>query len=227
MKPLLVLLLLLPQLSSQSEQARSRANSDWWSVLIHERTIKSQKLDTPDANFQVLGVTLDEPGFSNLTTRLGQATRVTRGDAATGRSYQCYVSNDNATHLIFEKGEISYAFYLFSGGPDWKGSQLCTRSAAIARQTGSGSGLHLGMSPSEVETILGQPNISAADTFTYSRVVRKETPAEELKRIQERSPRMSAEELQGYRFYDLSVFIQARFTDGKLTYLAVMKSETS
>jgi hypothetical protein len=77
---------------------------------------------------------------------LGKATVVERGDASTGRSQICYSSlgKQSKTYLMFEKGEVNDSFYLFKGGPDWKGSKLCTASNLVTTNLSTASGLRLG-----------------------------------------------------------------------------------
>jgi hypothetical protein len=226
MAKILVLLLLIAQSPNVPDHVYLRDNSDWWSTFARAGNVKPQPLDTPNVNFQILGVSLDEGGFSKILTKLGKVTEVSRGDASTGRRQFCYASVDNKLHLIFEKGELDYSFYLFSGGPTWKGSEYCLKSTLISKDIGTASGLHLAMNAADLKTILGKPNASTIDTLVYSRESRKETSEEDLKKVREKSPHMSEEELSRYRFSDIDVTIEARFAASRLIYLGIAKSET-
>ncbi|MGZ4858586.1 MAG: hypothetical protein ACXV8M_03435 [Candidatus Angelobacter sp.] len=225
-KSLFCLLLLIAQSPKLPDHVYLRDNSDWWSTFTRAGNIEPQKIDTSDGNFRILGISLDEGGFSEIPAKFGKATEVSRGDASTGRRQFCYASVDNALHLVFEKGELDYSFYLFSGGPAWKGNEYCLKSSFVSSDISTASGLHLGMSPTDVEAILGKSNAATGDTLVYSRSIRKETSQKDLKKIRERSPNMSEAELSNYRFYDLNVSIEARFAESRLIYLGIAKSET-
>lgn len=97
-------------------------NSDWWSLTrdVGGPDVQPQKRVPAASNFSILGVALGDPQGVQLAAKLGKAVIVGRGDAATARAQMCYVSvtSSPAVHLIFEQGEVDYAFYLFSGGPN-------------------------------------------------------------------------------------------------------------
>lgn len=185
-------------------------NSDWWSLTrkVEGPDIEPQKRVPPDSNFSILGVALGDPQGVQLAAKLGKAAIVGRGDAATARAQLCYVSvaSSSPVHLVFEEGEVDYAFYLFSGGPDWQRSNLCARSSLISLSLKTGSGLALGQTRSQVEAILGKPTTVWKNRLIYFGVVHVKPKNGES--------------------YDLTSYIEARFSDGKLNYLGVMKTET-
>jgi hypothetical protein len=222
-----VLLLLFQSSNKNIDHIHLRDNSDWWSLFVSNHSVKFQKMDTPEANLQILGISLDEEGFSNIPAKLGKAAEVTRGDASTGRGQFCYTSADGSVRVIFERGEVEYAYYLFTGGPGWKGGEYCHKSDLVSGSASTGSGLQLRMNPADVQAVLGKPNIATAGKLIYARSIRKETSQEDLKKIRERSPSLTDAQLNEYRFYDLNVSIVARFSGSKLIYLAVAKSETN
>jgi len=56
---------------------------------------------------------------------------------------------------------------------------------------------------------------------------RKKTPTENLRQIRKNYPDMTdAEFRQNFEFAGGEVYIEARFSSGKLNYLAISKSET-
>src|ERR1700716_394909 len=90
-------------------------SSDWWSYLrqeelpVHQPNLPTQFQSRKPAatNFKVAGITLGETSdFSAVRSKLGKATEVERGDAASGRNQICYVSPTGNVHLIFEVGEV-------------------------------------------------------------------------------------------------------------------------
>lgn len=186
-------------------------NSDWWSLgrSAAEPNLEPQKRISADSNFSVLGLALGDLQAGQLAAKLGKAAFVDRGDAATGRVQACYTSatGERKVYLIFEQGEVDSAFYLFSGGPDWQQSDLCRKSALISGRLKTGSGLTLGQTPAQVEAILGKPTSVHRDTLIYYGEAERKTA-------------------DGSGSYDLTTYIEARFSDGKLHYLGVMKTET-
>src|SRR5215467_6799258 len=92
-------------------------NSDWWSQnrTSEPDEVQPKEREFPGSAFRVLGVNLGEKMFSQASSRLGKATPVQRGDASTGRLQACYVSlgGQKNVHLIFEQGEVNFAFYMF------------------------------------------------------------------------------------------------------------------
>jgi hypothetical protein len=209
----------------------TRDNSDWWSYTrrpeADDKTV-SQKREPPASNFQILGFKLNGEAFDKATAKLGKATVVQRGDASTGRSQICYSSLGKRpkTYLIFEKGEVNDAFYLFSIGPDWKGSELCTESNLVTTNLSTASGLQFGQTSAQVRAILGKPSFVADDKVIYSLGVETKTSAADFENLKQRNPQLSGEELhRNYDFYTLGVYIEARFADGKLVYLAISKTE--
>ena len=206
-------------------------NSDWWSYTRRPDADDgiSQKRELPDSNFQILGLKLNDEIFGKASAKLGKATIVQRGDASTGRSQICYSSpgKRGKIYVIFEKGEVNDAFYLFSGGPDWQGSDLCIDSNLITSSLSTASGLRLGQTAAQVRGILGKPSKAADDKVVYSLGVEKKTSAADFENLKRWHPELSDDELhKDYGFYTLGVYIEARFVTGKLVYLGISKTES-
>ena len=155
-------------------------NSDWWyyyNAPESDATANTQAREVSSSNFEVLGIHLADGMFSQAAAKLGAATIIERGDASTGRQQACYVSAQDGTkvHLIFERGEVDFTYYLFVDGPDWDGSDRCVRTNLISRSLATASGVHLGQTPSQVIAILGPPSRRGKDELIYSLNVRKKT----------------------------------------------------
>jgi hypothetical protein len=173
---------------------------------------------------------LDEKMFGNAAEKLGKAKAIERGDGASGRTQVCYTpsSRDEKTHLVFEEGEVRFAFYLFRDGPAWHGSEYCATSNKISSNPTTGSGLRLEQTRDEVIAILGKPTRQTEDEIVYSFSVRKTTSSKDLAEARRQHPEMTEKELEdNYGFYYLGADIHAKFTGTKLTYLAVSKAETT
>ncbi len=223
-----VSLLAVPAAAAQSGQPD---DSDWWShtrTLAFDKKSLVQNREPSVSNFQILGLELGDDIFNKAAVKLGKASVVERGDAATGRSQVCYMSPEEQgrIHLVFEKGEVAESFYLFESGSGWKGSDLCVKSNLIANSLSVASGLRLGQTPAEIRAILGKPSVVTGNKLIYFFSVQKRSSAADFENLKPRYPELSEEELhRNYEFYTLCVYIEARFSDAKLTYLAVSKAE--
>jgi hypothetical protein len=218
---------------AHAQDTRFEDRSDWWSILnegFQGPKVKPGNKDLHKGNFQIAGVALSGDQFKELAIKLGQTTAVVRGDASSGRHQVCYESVDDATrvHLVFEFGEVEETFYLFAGGPDWNGSDLCTKSKLVSTALSTPSGLRLGLARSQVETILGTPDAVIGDRLVYSREYKKKTSTEEFEQMRNDYPRKvdDKEAHEMFDFYDVGIYIEARLTDSKLAYLAVSRTET-
>lgn len=211
-------------------------SSDWWSYTRQEELpvpqrrepIRFQNREPSESNFQVAGLALGATwDFAEIRSKLGKATEVERGDAASGRNQICYVSPSGEVHLIYELGEVDAVLYLFLHGAKWNGSQLCAVSEAVSANISPASGLRLGLQPQQVRSILGNPSIATPSKLVYYFSYKERTPPEALARLRQNHPDMSdAEFTKNFEYADSESYIEARFASGKLNYLAISKSET-
>src|SRR5712671_1756745 len=130
---------------------RLEDNSDWWSINREQYSglpVKPRRKQFDTRNFKILGLSLDTLNFDTVAAKLGRASVVERGDAATGRSQICYASTEASEqiHLVFEfsEGQIS-TLYLFRGGADWNGSNRCVKSSNATARLSTDAGLRLGL----------------------------------------------------------------------------------
>lgn len=131
-------------------------------------------------------------------------------------------------YLIFEQAEVGYTFYLFIAGRPWYGENRCAPSKFVSRTLATESGLHLGLSPSQVIAILGKPTLRYPGGLIYSLHATKRTSAKDLQSAHKFHPELNDEDLvKEYGSYDLGVGIDARFAKSQLVYLGVSKSETN
>jgi hypothetical protein len=234
---LVLFALLLAVLSVGKETSTSIRlddDSDWWSSMRTDQPypsdFKIQAIRTPNSSLQILDVSLLSRDLErDFTQKFGATKEVDRGDAANGRQQYCYVSAGSKAkvYLIFEFGEVESAFYLFSGGSDWKGSEFCKSSILVSKNLGTRSGLKLGMSPLQLEAILGEPSFEQDEHMVYVRNLRIKSSPEELKRARAYAKDMSEGSFQkNYASYEFSTYIEALFKDSKLTYLAIKQDET-
>lgn len=218
-------------LSTTAQTIRMKDQSDWWS-LLNERAqspeVRSSVLDLDPTNFEIANLHLGNVGLNDIQAKLGRTTIIERGDASTNRQQTCYRSagDRQLVYLIFEFGEDQSTFYLFADGAPWKGKAVCTTSTQVSTALSTASGVKLGLRAEAVKAILGQPDAISADRLIYSRQIRrKSTPARFDRQRKEYPDRLSdAEAHKKFDFYTVSLYLEARFTASKLSYLAVSQS---
>jgi hypothetical protein len=215
-----------------SPQDYTGDNSDWWSglrTLDSEEGITVQKREPAASNFRILRISLDEDMFNQAAGNWERRTKskgvTPQAVASKPATFLPEIRNESTSSL---QGEVDFSFYLFVDGPDWQGSDKCLPSRLISVGLSTASGLRLGQTPSEVRAVLGKPSVRRKNQFIYSFLVKKRTSVKDLKEARIRHPEMSEQEFHAnYDYYDLSVGIDTRFVDSKLSFLAVTKSETN
>jgi|SRR5665213_1737129 len=214
---------------SYAQTFRLRDNSDWWSISSEHSsglvvTPISKQIDS--RNFKILGLSLDTVDFDTVIAKLGKASIIDRGDASTGRSQICYVSNvgSEQVHLVFElsEGQVS-TFYLFSGGADWNGRNRCVKSTKVTADLSTDAGLRLGLSRSQVEAILGKPDSVKGDRIAYLREFQRRATNEEFERSRREYPDSLSDKLAHEKFDQvaISMQIEANFKNLQMNYLVV------
>lgn len=206
-------------------------HSDWWSILNENSrgpNIEPRGLGIDTRTFEIAKLNLGRVGFDDIAAKLGRTARITRGDASTSREQACYRSADTRApiYLIFEFGEDQSNFYLFTDGAPWKGGSFCTRSKQVSGDLSTASGLKLGLPSEEFKRILGQPDAIVGNKLVYSREVKKKSTPEQFERQRKEYPETLSERQahQKFDFYPVSIYLEAKFTDSKLSYLVVSKS---
>jgi hypothetical protein len=224
-----LLLSLCPLVLSQVVKMKDR--SDWWSIYNENYRAPNMEVRNDGVNaknFEISGVKLGTDGFKNIAAKLGKATVVQRGDASTGRQQVCYTSDAQLekTYLIFEFGEDDSIFYLFTGDEGWTGSDLCVRSKQVSSNLSTASGLRLGLILEQFTTLLGRADAIVGNRLLYSRHVKKKATRERFEQQRKEYPEVLTDEQahEKFDFYTVVIYIEANFTDSKLSYLAVSKS---
>lgn len=218
-------------MAAGGQTVRLKDHSDWWSILnenFRAPDIKAQNKDIDGGHFQVAGVTMGTDQLKDLEFKLGKAKFVERGDASNGREQVCYVSADDQMkmHLIFEFGEVESTFYLFTGGSGWRGSGLCAKSKQVSTGLGTASGLKLGITRDQLEASLGRPDVIVGDRLIYSRKVDKRNTPEEFETLRKEYPDKLNDKAahERFDFQTVVMYIEARFANSKLNYLAVSRT---
>lgn len=217
--------------AARGQTVRMDDHSDWWSILNESSRgprVKASPLDVDARTFEIAKVDLTKVGFTEITSRLGKTVHIERGDASTGREQMCYRSPGEGTpaYLVFEFGEDESNFYLFADGLNWKGRGSCATSKELSGEISTASGLRLGLTTDQFKAILGQPDAAFEDKLIYSRAVKVKATPQEFERQRKEYPESLSDKIahDKFDFYTASIYIEARFTGSKLSYLAVSRS---
>jgi hypothetical protein len=244
-------------------------NSDWFSGLRPSGSdgelageadaLPLQEREIPPTNFGILGVDISPDMFKSIKEKFGAIHEVQRGDASSGRSQACYVNarGESKVHLIFEQGEVDSSVYLFSGGPDWYGSDRCIPSKLVSEKLRTASSLRLGLTPAQLLAILGKPSRcqipapfatsidstlkstpypcshrpvtnSPETELLYSFHKKRTLTTQERTEFLRNNPTLTPQDVdERWGTYDWNAGIEARFTHGHLSFLAVSLSETN
>jgi hypothetical protein len=206
----------------QSDRVRLEDNSDWWSDLRVDRSgrtvlekygLGNVRRDKPDpSNLRILGVNmvLDSMQPSDkIRPKVGKATVVERGDAAAGREQICYAARSGKAKVIFEDGECDTTFYVIGRGPTWNGIEYCSVSDRVSDTVTTGSGIKLGMTPAQVERILGKPSMARDNVLLYTYEVPNPSPG------------LTPQNWSPDAVDKVFIIIKASFTKSALSLLAV------
>jgi hypothetical protein len=165
--------------------------------------------------FSVLGVQLasheGDDWLRGIEARMGKTKIVERGDGAAGRSQLCYKSpaGSGNVYLIFEHNEIFYSYYLFDDGNEWKGSEYCAELPRVSKTLATRGGLRLGMTEADTESVLGNATY-ARDSIRWYRF-----EAHRFVTVLPDNP----------EDWVISGTLELRFSNHRLTYFAVSRSE--
>jgi hypothetical protein len=131
-------------------------------------------------------------------------------------------SDNERIYVAFEEGPMSHAFYLFRSRRPWAGSEYCVVNEQISPFVEAGSGVHLGQSEREVLALLGQPSLIDEDRLVFNRGTQERTPADQLQEIRKQMRSLTDQQVgELFGSFNHTVFMEARFLDRKLSYLAV------
>jgi hypothetical protein len=176
----------------------------------------------PKAAFTILGMTLGEHKFADVQKYFGTSAEVMKARDPHEADTICYASAvDQKVRLVFSSGgpedqtDKLTSFTLTSDGALLKKGH-CIKSFKLTKQVGTQNELRLGLSQSEVVSILGTPSKITSNWAIYAYQKYYELSPEE-RASKPRAP--GGGEYKGvYTYHDL----QIHFINGKSDQLAVM-----
>jgi hypothetical protein len=216
---------------ADGQNVRLKNRTDWFSInneSFHRTTITPGNESIDSRTFEILGVALGTDQFRLLAIKLGNAPIIKRGDASAAREQVCYTGGEVSSnvYLVFEFGEDENVFYLFRDGADWNGRAQCVRTKQISMSSGTDSDLKLGLTPTDVEAVLGKADAVFGDRLVYHREIQEKTTPAQFEKLREDYPEQLSDGVahKKFEFYSVDIYIEARFGKSGLTYLAVSKS---
>ena len=142
----------------------------------------------------------------------------------------CYVSvdHDDATRLLFvsgrrglKQGRILSHIRIAAGDVKQDYLRWCMLSRAVSKDVATASGLKLGLTPAEVKSILGDPTDESIGFLGYEFHLQRKLTEAEIKEIELERP-----SVRKYPYHDTSSSIEARFSDGILKRLDIIRFST-
>jgi hypothetical protein len=97
----------------------------------------------------------------------------------------------------------------------------CTLSRAVSKDIATVSGLKLGITPAEVKLILGDPTDEAPGFLGYEFHLQRKLTEAEISEIEIGRPAV-----RKYPYHDISASVEARFADGILKRLDIIRFST-
>jgi hypothetical protein len=175
----------------------------------------------------IVGVNLKEyPSLEDLVDKFGHADIVRSGDASTARARICYLTTDELATLVFNRGEINEGFEIRT--PNLKDKQRCGRLKEIRASALEVSGVRLGMTRGEYDSLLGKRSKATAKHvnhhFEYVHVLTDE----ELKVVVDKDKAEMpswAEHPEEWRNWHVDIYIESSFEDSRLKSFSVSRSE--
>jgi hypothetical protein len=176
-----------------------------------------------DSHLTILGFTVGKHSLLDVQGILGETGLLPRKEHAPDKI--CYVSDDDldGTIVVFEAGPLGgwqylTAFRVISNKTDFEHVDLCRKSTLVSKNIMTKSGIKLGMSRKELNSILGEPSKEIDNNFFYIYYFQRKMTDEELiyfgKNIQ-------------HLYIDVFSTVQATFLDSELIEISFSKVEST
>ncbi len=196
-------------------------------AVTADAATKVRQSDIDKEHITVSGVTVGVTTMASVTKRLGPAkpfnfNRQTRKKPV---SALCYAGADS-TKLLFVAGAEGRALKvararITAGDVEVGYGGSCLTSKAVSGALATKSGLRVGMTRAELKSVLGEPTDENADFISYEFHLHRALTAPEVARIEVEWPKVRL-----YPYHDISSSIEARFVDGVVKRLDIIRFST-
>ena len=143
-------------------------------------------MEITDKDATILGLRIGRASLKDVQARLGTASigRVSREEESDVSV--CYVSPTDGTVLVFYSGAMGgwenvTWFALWSREAAFPHAAQCAHSKLVSRDLAAQSGLRLGLTKQELETIAGKPTKIGHTSAKYEYLCRRTMTEEEIK----------------------------------------------
>ena len=199
-------------------------------AIVAEGSTKVRQEDIDIEHVTVYGIKVGVDSMQQVYNRLGRINAFGYKLPGKGKNAICYVSGDHvdATRLLFvfkkrgarRKRTVSH-IRIAAGDVKQDYLRWCMLSRVVSKDTATASGLKLGMTPAEVKLILGDPTDESTGFLGYEFHLQRRLTEREIRELELTRPTV-----RKYPYYDASSSIEARFSDGVLKRLDIMRFST-
>ena len=198
-------------------------------AIVAEGSTKVRQEDIGIEHVTVYGIRVGVDRMQRVYDRLGRINAFGFNVSGKGMNAICYVSGDHAdaTRLLFvfkKRGARRRTLsHIRIAAGDVKQDYLrwCMLSRIVSKDVATESGLKLGMTPAEVKSILGDPTDESTGFLGYEFHLQRKLTEREIRELEFTRPFV-----RKYPYHDTSSSIEARFSDGVLKRLDIMKFST-
>lgn len=188
---------------------------------------KGNKVEIASADTTIIGLTIGHSSLNDVQMKLGRASviRVSREEESDVSI--CYASPKDDTVLAFYSGpmggwaDVTW-FALWSRDAEFAGRSRCTLSDLVSRNLATASGIHLGLTKSELENFEGTPTRATSTRDIYDYLCRRKMTEEEIKSFK------TADNWDARKdpFFDRSSWLHVWYASARASRIEVGKIES-
>lgn len=186
-----------------------------------------KKVEVADEDLKILGLTVGHSTFKDVQRKLGPAKteRVSREEESDVS--MCYVSPSDGTVLVFYTGvmgggeDITW-FAIWAPEAAFPHRSECSSSKRVSRVLTTASGIRLGLTRSELQTIAGTPTQTKPTLDKYDFLCRR---------------KMTQDEINGFKtsngwdvtkdpYFDRMSWIRAWYNDSRVSRIEICEIES-
>lgn len=173
----------------------------------------------------ILGLTIGSTSLKDVQARLGQTEFLPRNESSPNTV--CYVSPTDGTVLSFGAGAMGgfvdvTEFSLWSREARFPNVKACLPSKLISSNLSTLSGIKLGLSLQQLNTIVGATPTTKHAEAHYELSCREKMTPEEIKHFKT----ANNWDVSDNTFFDVTSFVEVQFSDSKTSRIYVAKIES-
>lgn len=183
------------------------------------------KVQLTQQDTTILGLTIGSTSLKDVQAKLGQTEFLPRNESSPNTV--CYVSPTDGTVLSFGAGAMGgfvdvTEFSLWSREARFPNVKACLPSKLISSNLSTLSGIKLGLSLQQLNTIVDAVPTTKHAEAHYELSCREKMTPEEIKRFKT----ANNWDVSDNPFFDVTSFVEAQFSDSKASRIYVAKIES-